>query len=50
MVKLYLSKDWLYQRYLVDRKTIPAIAKEAGVTRQTIYIKLKEFGILDKRR
>lgn len=46
MVKLHLSREWLYQRYWVDKKTIPAIAKEAGVTRQTIYNKMKEFKIL----
>jgi len=45
-VKLYKSKDWLYRRYVVQRKTMEEIAKECGVTIMTIHRALKENGII----
>lgn len=41
-MKLYKSKDWLYRRYVVQRKTMEEIAKECNVTVMTIYRSLKE--------
>ena len=41
-MKLYKSKDWLYRRYVVQRKTMEEIAKECNVTVMTIYRALKE--------
>lgn len=45
-MKLYKSKDWLYRRYVVQRKTMEEIAKECGVTVMTIYRALKEHGMV----
>lgn len=45
-MKLYKSKDWLYRRYVVQRKTMEEIAKECGVTVMTIYRALKDNGFI----
>lgn len=50
MSKLYKSKAWLTKRYLVDKKTIDEIAKEAGTTHQTIYRYLVEYGMIRDQR
>ena len=44
-MKLYESKDWLYSRYVVQRKDIHAIAKEAGCSHMTVIRYLEKFGI-----
>lgn len=48
-MKLYESKDWLYKRYVVERKDIVAISKEAGCSHMTIQRYLEKYGILKKR-
>jgi hypothetical protein len=45
-MKLYKSKDWLYRRYVVQKKTMEEIAKECNVTVMTIYRSLKENGLI----
>lgn len=45
-MKLYKSKDWLYRRYVVQRKTMEEIAKECNVTVMTIYRALKDNGLI----
>lgn len=50
MTKLYKSKAWLTKRYLVDKKTIEQIAKEAETSYQTIYRYLVEYGIIRDQR
>ena len=45
-MKLYKSKDWLYRRYVVQKKTMEEIAKECGVTTMTIYRALKDSGLI----
>lgn len=45
-MKLYKSKDWLYRRYIVQKKTMQEIAKECGVTTMTIYRSLKDHGLI----
>jgi len=45
MSKLYESKDWLYKRYIVERKDVMTIAKEAGCSHMTIVRYLEKFGI-----
>lgn len=45
-MKLYKSKDWLYRRYVVQKKTMEEIAKECGVTTMTIYRALKDNGLI----
>lgn len=47
-LKLYNSKQWLYKKYVVDKKSIPEIAEAAGCTTRTVYTKLKEFGLMRK--
>lgn len=46
MAKLYTSRAWLYKRYIIDRKPVEEIAKEAGTRKQTIYNYLKKFGLM----
>lgn len=48
-MKLYESKDWLYSRYIVQRKNIVEIAKEAGCSHMTIQRYLEKFGLAKKR-
>lgn len=48
-MKLYHSKDWLYRRYVVQKKTVTEIGKECGVSAMTIQRYLQEFGLLRKK-
>lgn len=49
MSKLYESKDWLYNRYVVQRKNIVEIAKEAGCSHMTIQRALEKHGFIKRR-
>jgi len=49
-MKLYESKDWLYRRYVVQRKTITEIAKEAGCSHMTIQRSLEKYGLIKNQR
>ena len=48
-MKLYQSKDWLYRRYVVQKKNIAEIAKECDVSLMTIQRYLDQFGLIKKR-
>lgn len=48
-MKLYQSKEWLYRKYIVQKKTITEIAKECGVSAMTIQRYLQEFGLVRKK-
>lgn len=48
-MKVYESKAWLHQRYVVERKNIIEIAKEAGCSHMTIQRYLEKFGLIKKR-
>jgi DNA-binding MurR/RpiR family transcriptional regulator len=50
MSKLYNSKDWLYNRYIVKRMNIVEIAKEAGCSHMTIQRALEKFGLIKGRK
>lgn len=50
MVKLYKSKTWLYDRYVVKKMNIRDIAKEAGASVQTIQNYLEKFGLIRNGR
>jgi len=50
MAKLYQNKAWLTKRYVIDKKTIEEIAKEAATSHQTIYRYLVEFGLIRNQR
>jgi AcrR family transcriptional regulator len=45
-MKLYQSKNWLFTRYAVQKRSIEEIAAEAKCTTQTVYTYLKKFGIM----
>jgi hypothetical protein len=50
MNKFYTSKGWLHKRYVQDKKTPEEIAKECGVTVQTIYLYLNKFKLKKGRK
>ena len=49
-MKLYESKEWLYRRYVVQKKTIVEIAKEAGCSHMTIQRALEKYGLIRKSK
>lgn len=49
-LKLYTNETWLRKRYHVDRKTPEEIAKECGVSKETIYVYLAKFGLRKSKR
>lgn len=48
--KLYTNELWLKKRYYMDKKTPEQIAKECGVSVETIYVYLAKFGLRKSRR
>lgn len=48
-MKLYQSKDWLFRRYAVQKKTVTEIAQECNVSAMTIQRYLEKFGLIKKR-
>ncbi len=48
-MKLYQSKDWLYRRYVVQKRTVTEIAKECQVSAMTIQRYLEQFKLIRKR-
>jgi hypothetical protein len=48
-MKVYESKTWLYDRYVVRKMNIVEIAKEAGCSHMTIQRYLEKFGLIRKR-
>jgi hypothetical protein len=48
-MKLYQSKEWLFRRYAVQKKSIPEIAKECNVSAMTIQRYLEQFGLIKRR-
>lgn len=48
--KMYTNEAWLKKRYWLDKKTPEAIAKECGVTVETIYVYLAKFELRKSRR
>jgi DNA-binding MurR/RpiR family transcriptional regulator len=48
-MKFYQSKDWLHRRYVVQKKTVTEIAKEAGTSAMTIQRYLEKFGLIKRR-
>ena len=47
-MKLYESRDWLYKRYVLEKKSIVDMAKEAGCSHMTIQRSLIKYGIIKK--
>jgi len=48
--KMYQSQAWLKKRYHMDKKGPEDIAKECGVSVETIYVYLNKFGLFKGRR
>lgn len=48
--KLYQNESWLKKRYHVDKKTAESIAKECGVSVETIYVYLAKFNLRKSKR
>jgi hypothetical protein len=48
--KLYTSEVFMRKRYLMDKKTPEEIAKECGVSIETIYVYLAKFGLRRSKR
>lgn len=48
--KLYTNQTWLKKRYHLDKKSPEDIAKECGVSVETIYVYLAKFGLRKSRR
>lgn len=49
-MKLYESKEWLYRRYVIQKKTITEIAKEASCSHMTIQRALEKYGLIKNQR
>jgi hypothetical protein len=48
--KLYTSEVYLRKRYHIDKKTPEQIAKECGVSVETIYAYLAKFNLRKSKR
>lgn len=48
-MKLYESRDWLYSRYVVQRKNIVEMAEEAKCSHMTIQRALEKAGLIKRR-
>ena len=49
-VKMYQNEMWLKKRYHMDKKSPEDIAKECGVSVETIYAYLAKFGLRKSKR
>lgn len=49
-LKLYTNETWLRKRYVMDKKSPEDIAKECGVSLETIYVYLAKFGLRKSKR
>ena len=45
---MYKNKAWMFNRFFVQKKSIPEIAKEAKCSERTIYNYLEKFGYLKR--
>ena len=50
MSKMYTNEIWLKKRYHMDKKSPEEIAKECGVSVETIYVYLAKFGLRKSKR
>ena len=50
MSKMYTNEVWLKKRYHMDKKSPEQIAKECGVSVETIYVYLAKFGLRKSKR
>lgn len=48
--KLWESKDWVYKRYRIEKKTVLQMALEARCSHMTIQRALERFELIKKPR
>lgn len=48
--KLYTSELWLRKRFVIDKRSPEEIAKECGVSVETIYVYLAKFCLRKSKR
>ena len=48
--KLYNSKDWIYKRYVTEKKSILEMAMEAKCSHMTIQRELERYGLIKQAR
>jgi hypothetical protein len=48
-MKLYQSEEWLYRRYVVQKKSVTEIAIECKSSAMTIQRYLTKFGLIKRR-
>lgn len=46
----YKSYEWMYRRYVIDKKTITQIADECEASVGTIQKYLEKFGLIRNKR
>ena len=49
-MKLYENQQWLFKRYVVEKKTTVEMAKEAGCSHMTIQRALEKYGLIKNQR
>lgn len=49
-MKLYENSNWLRKRYVIEKKTIQEMAKEAGCSHMTIQRYLEKNGMIKNQR
>ena len=49
-MKLYESKDWLFKRYVVEKKKTTEMAIEAKCSHMTIQRALEKHGLIKQQR
>jgi DNA-binding phage protein len=49
MAKLYDNRAWLHKRYVLEKKGIVDMAKEAGCSHMTIQRALEKNGMIKKK-
>ena len=45
---LYTNRNWLWQRYIMNKKSMADMAKEAGCSVMTIQRALEKHGLIRK--
>ena len=50
MGKLHTNEAFMRKRYLLDKKTPEEIAKECGVSVETVYVYLAKFKLRKSKR
>lgn len=45
---MYKNRAWMYNRYVVQKKTVEQIAAEAKCSVRTVYNYLEKFGYLKR--